>query len=114
MDGQEAEGRSKAASMWRTVCRGGGGGMPPATAPSAVTEADSKPLASKAERAAWPADPMANGAPEGLRADVREVSAACVRGRREAEQRGHERKAEHFLAFVGFAGALICYRRYTN
>lgn len=25
--------------------------------------------------------------------------------------RRYERKAEHFLAFAGFAAALICYRR---
>ncbi|WP_370466993.1 IS5 family transposase [Streptomyces sp. 5-10] len=28
--------------------------------------------------------------------------------------RRYERKAEHFLAFVGIASTLICYRRYTN
>lgn len=28
--------------------------------------------------------------------------------------RRHERKAERFLAFVGIAAALICYRRSTK
>ena len=28
--------------------------------------------------------------------------------------RRYERKAEHFLAFVGIAAALICHRRVTN
>ncbi|WP_420706681.1 hypothetical protein [Streptomyces sp. NRRL S-1824] len=28
--------------------------------------------------------------------------------------RCYERKAEHFLAFVSIASALVCYRRSTN
>uniref|UniRef100_UPI003872BF6B hypothetical protein n=1 Tax=Streptomyces halobius TaxID=2879846 RepID=UPI003872BF6B len=54
------------------------------------------------------------------RSDARFCSGRCKQAdhrRRPALfdlHRRYERKAEHFLAFVGIAAALICYRRLTK
>jgi transposase len=44
---------------------------------------------------------------------VVERTMSWLNGSRRLHRR-YERKAEHFLAFVGLASALICYRRFTR